>query len=396
MPPKDTSRFYSSLPVLDSFFQVSDPGHYTPLPDDWYVAVTDIVNSTKAIDENKYKFVNILGASPIIGMLNISGKEELPFSFGGDGCVLCLPPLMLEQARMILAASKKIGRKEFGLELRTGIIPIQVIRQGGFDINIARFKATDNYNQAVFTGGGLLYAEELLKGENSSQFDVPESINTDAADFSGLECRWKEVGPEHMSVYSILIQALPGDRPVQQVYDEVLRKKREIFGFDNSTNPIPAESLKMNLSAKKLAGEVKFRTSGQGWFKRLAYLVEIQIRIILGKIFMRLGHVSAETDWRQYKPDVAANNDHRKFDDMLRLVICGTDEQETRLEEFLEQKYRTAELAYGVHKSDTALVTCMVFAWHKQHIHFVDGSNGGYVKAAKELKRRTMELVENQ
>lgn len=396
MPQTDSSTFYSSLPVLDSFFQVSKPVHYQPLPDDWLVGVTDIVNSTQAIENNKYKFVNILGASPIIGLLNLSGKEELPFSFGGDGCVICFPPSMLQDAQMILAASRKIGLKEYGLELRIGIVPMKDIRAEGFDVQVARFRATEFYNQAVFIGGGLKYAEDLLKTEEIKKYDVPSDINTDHADFSGLECRWKEVGPKNMSVYSLLIQAVPGEKKGESVYDEVFSAMQKIFGFDNKTNPIPAESLQMNLSPSKLAGEVRFRTSGKGWLTRLAYLLEIQVRIILGKIFMRFGHVSEETDWRLYKPDLSANNDHRKFDDMLRLVICGTQRQYEELESFLNSRYENNELAYGVHKSDTALITCMVFAWHRQHIHFIDGNNGGYVKAAKELKRRLSILEKNE
>lgn len=392
MSRNDSSTFYSNLPVLDSFFQVSKPEHYKPLPEDWLVGVTDIVNSTKAIENNKYKFVNILGASPIIGLLNLSGKEELPFSFGGDGCVICFPPSMREEAQTILAASRKIGLKEYELDLRASIVPMKDIRAKGLDVQVARFKASDNYNQAVFIGGGLKYAEDLLKTDYGNKYDVPSDINTDNADFSGLECRWKEVGVKNMSVYSFLVQALPGNKEVELIYDEVFSLMQEIFGFDNKTNPIPAESLQMNLSPAKLAGEVKFRTFGQGFLKRLAYLLEIQVRIILGKIFMRIGHVSKETDWRLYKPDLSANNDHRKFDDMLRLVIAGTEEQYERLEHFLSEKYQNGELAYGIHKSDTALITCMVFSWHRQHIHFIDGNNGGYVKAAKELKKRLTEL----
>ena len=185
MSKKDTSGFYSSLPVLESFFQISNPRHYTPLPDDWYVGVTDIVDSTKAVEEQKYKFVNILGASPIIGLLNITGKEELPFSFGGDGCVICFPAHLIEKAQKVLAASREIGRREYELELRTGIVPISVIRNAGYDVQIARFKATEYYNQAVFIGGGLMYAEDLLKSDGNARFEVPEYINTTGADFPG-------------------------------------------------------------------------------------------------------------------------------------------------------------------------------------------------------------------
>jgi len=49
-------------------------------------------------------------------------------------------------------------------------------------------------------------------------------------------------------------------------------------------------------------------------------------------------------------------------------------------------------LAYGIHLADTAMITCMVFQYHRDHIHFVDGSGGGYVSAAKQLKKRLQSL----
>jgi hypothetical protein len=36
----------------------------------------------------------------------------------------------------------------------------------------------------------------------------------------------------------------------------------------------------------------------------------------------------------------------------------------------------------------------MVFEYHRDHIHFVDGNGGGYVSASKGLKRRLKELKE--
>ena len=58
------------------------------------------------------------------------------------------------------------------------------------------------------------------------------------------------------------------------------------------------------------------------------------------------------------------------------------------LEEYLEKEYEEGQLVYGIHKSDSALMTCLIFERHGKHIHFVDSSNGGYALASKELKRR--------
>jgi hypothetical protein len=167
---------------------------------------------------------------------------------------------------------------------------------------------------------------------------------------------------------------------------------RQIFGFDNKTNPINTSDLRMNLSFSKLMGEAKFRTFGKGWFKRIAYILRVQLQTIIGKVLMALNYETSATDWSLYKSDMALNSDHRKFDDMLRVVISGSAEQREQLEEFLESQYEKGNLAYGMHITDAAMITCMVFQYHRDHVHFVDGKDGGYVSASKGLKRRMAAL----
>lgn len=389
MASSDSEQFYAELPVLDSFFDITDGRHFHPLPGDWYVGVTDIINSTKAIQNNQYKRVNILGASPIIGMMNASDKERLPYSFGGDGCALCFPPGLRAEVCSVFQASQHIGRKEYGLELRAAIIPLREIRSRSMDVRIARFRVSGEYSQAVFTGGGISLAEEMLKNPDHARYHItPPTGPIPQADFTGLECRWQEVHPPDKSVISLLVQCSPTVTRPGQVYRGVLGKMREIFGFDDHTNPVLASELKMHMMPSKLMGEVRFRTFGQGWLARLGYLLKVELQTLLGKIFMALGYHSSATDWSRYKPDLALNTDHRKFDDMLRLIISGTPAQQQELRNYLEARYRAGELAYGMHRADAAIITCMVFAYHRDHIHFVDGSNGGYVEAAKELKQR--------
>jgi hypothetical protein len=58
------------------------------------------------------------------------------------------------------------------------------------------------------------------------------------------------------------------------------------------------------------------------------------------------------------------------------------------LQTFLEEEYRERRLAYGMQKSREAPVTCIVQSYTGHHLHFVDGSDGGYALAAQELKQR--------
>ena len=71
--------------------------------------------------------------------------------------------------------------------------------------------------------------------------------------------------------------------------------------------------------------------------------------------------------------------------------IAVLNKEVNRLEEFKRanaKEYENNNLVYGIHKSNSALMTCLIFQRHGKHIHFVDSSNGGYALASKELKNR--------
>lgn len=109
MGKENKRNFYAELPLLDSFLDATDPSRYNPLPNEWFIAVTDIENSTEAVKSGNYKSVNIVWASSIIGMLNACDRTRIPFTFGG-GCAICIPVDLYETARQVMAASRAIYR----------------------------------------------------------------------------------------------------------------------------------------------------------------------------------------------------------------------------------------------------------------------------------------------
>jgi len=394
MSTADTSRFYSELPLMEDFFEASDEKKYHSLPADWYVAITDIVDSSAAIEAGRYKTVNLLGASPIMGILNLAGRNEIPYVFAGDGSTFCIPTGLLDSAQQVLGASRKIGKMEYGLDLRTAIIPVSFIRQQGYDVKVARYAVSNRYVQAVFSGGGVTYAEQLLKGDGIDHFRVKTYEKAESVDFSGLECRWQEVKQEDNEVITLLAKANPQLDAPESTYELLLERMHTIFGFDDKTNPLKASQLSMNMGLSRLMDEIKFRTYGKAWIGKVAYVLKMQLQIIIGKILMALNFETSATDWAQYKSDMVQNSDHRKFDDMLRMVISGSRKQRRILQQFLDKQFSDGKLAYGIHITDAAMITCMVFQYHHDHVHFVDGKDGGYVAASKKLKMRLKHLKE--
>jgi hypothetical protein len=49
---------------------------------------------------------------------------------------------------------------------------------------------------------------------------------------------------------------------------------------------------------------------------------------------------------------------------------------------------KEGNLIYGHHISKESVMTCYIQNRNAKHIHFVDGSDGGYTEAAKEFKMK--------
>ncbi|HEY9662918.1 MAG TPA: DUF3095 family protein, partial [Allocoleopsis sp.] len=163
----NSENFYANLPVLEDFVQITNSQNFVPLPQDWYVIVTDIGGSTQAIEAGRYKEVNLIGASSIVAVLNIAGSIEIPFVFGGDGASIFIPPALLETAKESLLATQTLAKQEFGFDLRVGIVPVSDIT-AQYQLNVAKFKVSKHYSQSIFVGGGLTYATNLVKDSTTA------------------------------------------------------------------------------------------------------------------------------------------------------------------------------------------------------------------------------------
>jgi hypothetical protein len=70
-------------------------------------------------------------------------------------------------------------------------------------------------------------------------------------------------------------------------------------------------------------------------------------------------------------------------------VLDCSSEQITRIQALLEELHRSGIIYYGLHISDYAIMTCLVGSISEgDHIHFIDGGDGGYSLAAMSLKQQ--------
>ena len=187
--PGDSDAFYTGVPVFSDFRKLTDARLYTPLPDDWTVGIADVVQSTKAIAEKRYKAVNMAGAAVIAAVTNGLGDRAFPFVFGGDGASFAVPPRDREAAETALAATASWTASELDLALRVALIPVAHIRAQGHDVRVARYAPSANLSYAMFSGGGLAWADAAVK---RGEFAVAPAPPGSWPDLSGLSCRFEE------------------------------------------------------------------------------------------------------------------------------------------------------------------------------------------------------------
>lgn len=389
-----TNYFYSQLPALADFLEITNSSNYVSVPTDWQVIVTDIIGSTKAIEFGRYKEVNLIGACSIVAILNIATNFEVPFVFGGDGASLLIPHSLLPQAKQALLATKILAKQEFKLDLRVGIVPVSVINKNGYDIKIAKLKISEIYHQAIFTSYGLTYATDLVKNPNYADiYLVKEQEFPPIADFTGLECRWQDIPSKHGEIVSILVLATTNEESeTNDIYKEVLNKISEIYGQEIDCHPIPVANLKLTFDERKLMQEAKVRSPVGNWLKQQWYLSRIKLENYLGAFYLNFKIKVGDMNWGEHKNIFLDSTDYKKFDDILRMVIAGNSDQRQQLTEYLETQYQKGKLVYGLHDSDRAIVTCLVFERNGRQVHFVDGADGGYALAAKAMKKRMQAL----
>lgn len=395
-----TADFYAGLPVLTDFDKVTDPRSYAPLPQDWHIATCDVRDSTAAVEAGNYKHVNTVGATAVTAILNAAGERDIPFVFEGDGSTFCVPPEMLEDAQAALVKTQDVAGRSFGLDLRVATIPVSRVRDAGFDILVARWRVSDNYVQAVFTGGGMAFADRYMKDPATAPLcEVKRDSVAPRASFEGLECRWQDIPSNYGETVSLIVRALApvdghdGAEPTA-TYRDLIAAIRDIYGDDEICHPLipPAATLTPALSARQLANEVGVRAADRGRFGKWLWLMRARWFVVLGWFLMKFGLKTEFTDWRGYKQTLMRNSDVRKFNDVFRQILAGTTAQRLKLAAWLAERYARRELVYGLHVTNRAHMTCLVFNYSSRHLHFIDGADGGLFVAAKELKARAAKL----
>ncbi|KLK90114.1 adenylate cyclase [Microvirga vignae] len=338
--PAHPPRAYSE------FSLVLDPSIYEPLPDDWLIGITDVVDSTLAIKSGRYKDVNYAGASVIAALGNAWGTFDFPFVFRGDGAAFALPPQGIMIATSVLRQVAAFASNTLDLALRIGSLPVSEIRASGRDVRIARYAASDNATFAMFAGGGLKWAEQQIK---NGRYLVEPGKHTVRPNLTGLTCDWTPLPSQQGEILSLLVE--PHDHTSPEVFAALARRVLAVF----DKGPRQSHPVSVDMAIPEDNG---------------TYL--------------------GPKSWSE----VASNSDFRKYDDVLRLTLDCTPEQIDAVETILVAAKARGEINFGLHRQSHALMTCIVPSGRPDsHFHFLDGMGGGYAKAAEMMEAGEFPVV---
>jgi hypothetical protein len=378
-------EFLAGLPVFRHFEDVADPALYRSLPPGWGLAIADIVDSTAAIGTGRYKAVNMAGAAVISSVSNSLGRHDLPFVFGGDGAAVAVPPQGLPVARAALSNVQRWVKDDLDLAMRVALVPVEDIRKNGFDIRVARFQASEDVSYAMFSGGGNSWAEARMK---EGQYALPAAEAGERPDLTGLSCRWNPIPATRGKVVSII--AVPGPSRDMPAFRQLVIDLVDLAEQDaRHGHPVPEDGPKLGFVGEGLGLEARAGAAYHDVWGKMRRSFRILGESLLVNLLSVTGLSFGPFNAVRYRRSVASNTDFRKFDDGLKMTV---DIDASRLEKIrtrLEQGRLSGSCYYGLHEQDAALMTCIVPSpLSRDHMHFVDGADGGYAAAASRLKQQ--------
>ena len=382
-----TEQFYGELAAFTDFVEVTDAAHYRDVPDDWLVVITDVKGSTRAIEQGRYKDVNALGVASIVALRNALGDLRIPYVFGGDGATLLVPESRRDRVERALRGIVDMAERAFELSMRAGLVSVAELRADGHAVRVARYQASPRVDLAMMSGSGFSEAERRIKDPQlGPRYQVDDS-GPPSADFSGFECRWRPIPSRRGMIISLLVRALASDRDLAATtYRRVLEGIQGVLAEQAPGRPVALDTLALQRFGDPFDQEARIRAGGRRGLRYLVRSLVAKLSAFIGALLMKRGWNAFGFPGRSYRDEVVANTDFRKFDDTLRMVLDVNAEQRRAIETLLGAEHDRQQLAYGIHAATTSIMTCAIGDYTGEHVHFVDGSDGGYALAAKQLK----------
>ncbi|MFT3934508.1 MAG: DUF3095 family protein [Chitinophagaceae bacterium] len=378
---ESSEKFYQQLALQKTSLStlLLQANAFHAVPEDWSVIITDIKRSTQAVQEGRHENVNFIATGCIVAVMNIALREniDLPFFFGGDGATFIVPPSLVDKAMKALLLYRERTRENFELELRTGVVPVKDIYQKNIPLRICKFCFSESFPIPIVLGEGLMYAESIVKGEQYMLSLLPSADTL--LDLEGMQCRWDRIPPptNQQEVVTLLIIARQGAAQ-HIVFSEALQAMDTIYGSPKTRQPVSVAKLRLKTTFTRMRQEMNTRI-GKIKYLGVFYLWLISV---LGKLYFKT------KKGKEYLAQLVEMCDTLVIDGRINTVITGTLQQRNQLIQVLDKMEASEKILYGMFISNSCVMSCYVKDMKNDHIHFVDGAEGGYTKAAGMLKAK--------
>ncbi|QEW06813.1 DUF3095 family protein [Nitrincola iocasae] len=389
----DIPGFNAMLHRIINFEQQAlDLSHYQQLPDNWYIAVADVVGSTQLASAGRDKDVNfIAGAAVAVLTPALTSNDELAaVQFGGDGILAAVPGDKAEQVRTLLAALAYWAKEVFSIELRIGMVPVKSLNQSGLKTYASLQMVSDKHAFGLFLGEGIQAADDWVKQD--SQWHIPPAQGA-LPGLENLSCRWHPIPSHRGCILSIIIDPLPpGDEGIRAL-DSLFRELNRIAPGELSSPLGKLEQLTPPAipAWRSVSRELKNPNIGSP-LKRL-------LRVYLGSFILwlawRIGGKLGPVDAKRYLNSLHNRSDFRKQAGGPRMVLDLTPDEVTATLKLLDAAEARGEILYGTASSEASTLTCLVGDFQaNDHIHFVDGQALGFWRASVVLKEKRLARAE--
>lgn len=385
--------FYGELAELAEFRDVMDPERYTQVPPSCLVVLVSVRDAASAIEGRRYKDVNALAVAAIIGLCNAVPDLQISYMFRGDAATALIPASRREVVERALRGLRSLASSAFGLTLRAGIVPVSELSEAGHVARVARLRTSPRVQLAMFSGDAFSAAERWLEEPaRAPRYEVGAEGQTEVS-LDGFECRWQPLESQRGHTVTLIVRArAPSEAERTQTYRNLFRAFERIVDGE-ACHPVKLAQLKLQgwFGDYSVEGRVRAQVAdGPAYgaaFKRARQ------QTCVGKLLTSVGLRAGAFEGKKYRRELVESCDYRKFDDTLRMVVDLNVAEVYRLESRLSAEHRAGRLVYGLHRSPAAIVTCFVRSYDGEHVHFVDGSDGGYALAREQLEVQLRELA---
>lgn len=270
--------------------------------------------------------------------------------------------------------------RSFGFELKIVHVSVEEIYRENIELKIAKVRVSEIFNIPKVLGDGLQFAESLVKDEDDLEIEkLP--VDEMPLNLDGMECKWNRIRPpeDDQEVISLIVSGID-KTDIAGTFSEVLKTIDSIYGSPIRRKPISVKRLQLNSSWKQINSEMQTKL---GHYNNL-YFIKNWFKTIFGRFYLTKTEIG-----KNYLERLVQLTDTLTIDGRINTVITGTPQQRKNLILLLDQLENSGKIKYGLQVSKASVMSCYVKDMATDdHIHFVDGADGGYTKAAVNLKKK--------